>query len=44
MAPLRVWLVRVLEPDPPAGETALEWLLLCSEGERPAQWAERTVG
>ena len=43
-APLRVWLVRVLEPDPPAGEPALEWLLLSSEGERTAQWAERIVG
>ena len=42
-APLRVWLVRVLETDPPAGEEALEWLLLSSEGGRTAQWAERIV-
>ena len=38
---LRVWLVRVLETDPPAGQEALEWLLLSSEGQRTAQWAER---
>ena len=43
-APLPVWLVRVLEPDPPAGEDGLEWLLLCSEGAATAQWAERIVG
>ena len=44
VAPLQVWLVRVLESDPPAGQQALEWLLLCSEGQRTAQWAERIVG
>ncbi len=43
VAPVPVWLVRVLEPDPPAGEEALEWLLLSSEGGRTAQWAERIV-
>ena len=43
-SPLPVWLVRVLEPDPPAGEAGLEWLLLSSEGERTVQWAERIVG
>ena len=26
--PLRVWLVRVWEPNPPAGVDALEWILL----------------
>ncbi len=40
-APLKMWLVRVLEPDPPPGEEALDWLLLSSEGQRTAQWAER---
>jgi hypothetical protein len=27
-APIRVWLVRVWEPEPPEGEEALEWVLL----------------
>ena len=39
--PLQMWLVRVLEPEPPPGEEALDWLLLSSAGERTAQWAER---
>ena len=43
-APLAVWLVRVLETDPPAGEAELEWLLVSSEGGRTAEWAERIVG
>lgn len=43
VAALSAWLVRVLEPDPPAGEEGLEWLLLSSEGERTAQWAEQIV-
>ena len=42
--PLPVWLVRVLETDPPAGEEALEWLLVSTEGGRSAEWAERIVG
>ena len=42
--PLPVWLVRVLEPEPPAGQAALEWLLVSSEGEPTAEWAERIVG
>ena len=42
-AALPVWLVRVLERNPPEGEQALEWLLLSSEGERSAEWAERIV-
>ncbi len=42
--PLTVWLVRVLETDPPAGEDELEWLLVSSEGARTAEWAERIVG
>jgi hypothetical protein len=29
--PLRGWLVRVWEPDPPPGEEPIEWLLLTSE-------------
>jgi hypothetical protein len=29
-APLPIWAVRVWEPDPPVGETALEWILLTS--------------
>ncbi len=36
--------MRVLEPDPPAGETPLEWLLVSSEGGPTAEWAERIVG
>ena len=43
VAPLPVWLVRVLEPDPPPGEEGLEWLLLSSEGAATAEWAERIV-
>ena len=43
VAPLPVWLVRVLEPDPSAGEEGLEWLLLSSEGGATAPWAERIV-
>ncbi len=43
-APLAVWLVRVLETDPPAGEAELEWLLVSSEGGQTAEWAERIVG
>ena len=35
VAPLLVWLLRVLEPDTPALEEALEWLLL-SSGEARA--------
>ena len=42
--PLRVWLVRVLETDPPRGQEVLEWLLVSSEGGRRAEWAERIVG
>ena len=42
--PLPVWLVRVLEPEPPAGQAALEWLLVSSEGEATAEWAARIVG
>ena len=34
-----VWLVL----EPPPGEEGLEWLLLSSEGEQTAQWAERIV-
>lgn len=30
-APLPLWVVRVYEPDPPAGETALEWFLLTNQ-------------
>ena len=40
--PLAVWLV--LEPEPPAGQEALEWLLVSSEGGPTAGWAERIVG
>ena len=43
-SPLAVWLVRVLEPEPPPGEEGLEWLLLSSEGAATAEWAERLVG
>ena len=42
--PLTVWLVQVLEPEPPAGQAALEWLLVSSEGGETAEWAERIVG
>jgi len=30
-APLPVWVVRVWEPNPPAGEEALEWILITNE-------------
>ena len=42
--PLRAWLVRVLETEPPAGQEPLEWLLVSSEGGPTAEWAERIVG
>ncbi len=42
--PVTAWAVRVLEPDPPAGHEALEWLLVSSEGGPTAEWAERIVG
>ena len=42
--PLRAWVVRVLETDPPAGQEPLEWLLVSSEGGETAEWAERIVG
>ena len=42
--PLPVVLVRVLEPEAPPGETPLEWLLVSTEGEPTAAWAERIVG
>ncbi|MXY70035.1 MAG: IS4 family transposase [Acidobacteriia bacterium] len=42
--PVPVWLVRVLESEPPAGQPALEWLLVSSEGAATAEWAERIVG
>lgn len=35
---LRVWVVRVWEPEPPAGEEALEWVLLST---LPAETAEQ---
>ena len=38
--PLPAWLVRVLELEPPAGQAALEWLLVSSEGAATAEWAE----
>ena len=39
-----MWLVRVLELEPPAGQAALKWLLVSSEGAATAEWAERIVG
>jgi hypothetical protein len=30
-APVRVWVVRAAEPAPPAGVSALEWVLLCTK-------------
>ena len=42
--PLQVWVVRVLETEPPAGQEPLEWLLVSSEGGATAEWAERIVG
>ena len=42
--PLPVWLVRMLELEPPAGQATMEWLLVSSEGAATAEWAERTVG
>ncbi len=34
-APLEAWAVQVLEPEPPPGCNALNWLLLSSDGGRP---------
>ena len=42
--PLPVWLVRVLELEPPAAQASLECLLVSSEGAATAEWAERIVG
>ena len=40
--PLAVWVVRVWEPDPPAGQVALEWILLTNVPTTlPAQAWER---
>jgi hypothetical protein len=45
--PLALWVVRVWEPDPPAGEEPLEWILLtneplesCADACRVVQWYE----
>lgn len=39
-APLALWVVRVYEPDPPAGETPLEWFLLTNQ---PLKTAEQVM-
>ena len=39
-----MWLARVRELEPPAGQAALKWLLVSSEGATTAEWAERIVG
>ena len=41
---LPVVLVRALEPEAPPGETPIEWLLVSTEGEPTAAWAERIAG
>jgi hypothetical protein len=41
--PLRCWLVRVWEPDPPTGEEPLEWLLLTSEPVQSVQQAREVT-
>ncbi|MDH7561732.1 MAG: IS4 family transposase [bacterium] len=41
--PITVWLVRVWEPDPPAGVEPLEWILLCSWPITTASEAQRVV-
>ena len=41
--PLEAWAVQVLEPSPPAGSEALDWLLLSSDGVPTAAAAERVV-
>jgi len=42
--PLKVWLLRVWEIDPPAGEERLEWFLLTNEPVRTFADAYRVVG
>jgi hypothetical protein len=42
-APIRVWAVYVLEENPPAGETPLEWMLLTSEPVQTDDDAKRCV-
>lgn len=42
-APIKVWILRVWEPDPPEGAEALEWILLCSLPITSVEEALRTV-
>jgi hypothetical protein len=42
--PLKVWIVRVWEIDPPEGEERLEWILITNEPVRSFEAAYRVVG
>lgn len=42
--PVRVWGVRVWEENPPAGEEALEWILITNEPILTAEDARRVIG
>jgi len=42
--PLKVWLVRVWETDPPKGQERLDWMLLTNEPVRSFEDAYRVVG
>jgi hypothetical protein len=42
--PLPMWIVRVWEPNPPAGQEPLEWLLLTNEPVTTLQEALRVLG
>ena len=44
IAPLKVWVVRVWEVDPPAGEERLEWFLVTNEPVQTFDDAYRVVG
>lgn len=43
LAPIRVWVLRVWEPDPPAGAEPVEWILLSSLPITTAEEAYRAV-
>ncbi len=43
MEPVRCWLVRAWESNPPAGEEALEWVLLTSESVETAEFAREVT-
>jgi hypothetical protein len=42
-APLRLWLVSAVEPDPPAGEDPVEWYLWSTRGARDLAQARELI-